>query len=179
MDSLAGLEKQLAEQSSKPPLHLWNPPLSGDIDIVIKRNGDWIHEQGKIERQGLVNLFASILRREGNEYFLLTPVEKWRIQVENTALHIKQCDVFDEGTEQQSVLVQTNTDEKYFLSEEFPLLMQAKPAGQGEGELQPIVQLDYGISAVLDSPAYYHLAEFCKQTKDGYALLSKGKWFSL
>ena len=72
------------QQSSNdlPPVHLWNPPLSGDIDIVIDREGRWFHEGDEIKRASLVKLFASILTCEGDEYFLVTPVEKWRIKVD-------------------------------------------------------------------------------------------------
>ena len=65
-----------------PPLHLWHPPLSGDIPIHINAQGDWYHDGSKIAREALVRLFANILRRERDgEYYLVTPTEKWRIEV--------------------------------------------------------------------------------------------------
>ena len=65
-----------------PPVSEWSPQLSGDIDIVIDANGNWFHEGSKIQRAALVALFAKILRREHDgEYYLVTPVEKWRIRV--------------------------------------------------------------------------------------------------
>ncbi|GAA5523539.1 hypothetical protein Maes01_00087 [Microbulbifer aestuariivivens] len=64
-------------------MNSWNPELCGDMDMVIARNGSWIHEGSEVQRQALVRLFASILRREGDEYFLVTPVEKWRIEIED------------------------------------------------------------------------------------------------
>ncbi len=70
------------------PLDKWNPPLSGDIDIRITKDGRWIHEGGEIKRKALVRLFASLVKQEGDEFFLITPVEKWRIGVEDTALHV-------------------------------------------------------------------------------------------
>ena len=67
------IQSSLAGQESQPPIHLWHPELSGDIDIIIRANGDWYHEGGLIKRQQLVKLFASILRRESDgEYYLVT-----------------------------------------------------------------------------------------------------------
>ncbi len=82
------LSSQQQSVSSLPPVHLWNPSLCGDIDIVIDREGRWFHEGGEIKRAALVKLFASILVREGDEYFLLTPVEKWRIKVDVAPLFV-------------------------------------------------------------------------------------------
>lgn len=88
-DSLQALTQQFDLTNGKlPPVHQWNPSLSGDMDLVIKSNGDWVHEGGLIKRKSLVRLFSSILKKEGNEYFLVTPFEKWRIQVEDRALHV-------------------------------------------------------------------------------------------
>ena len=88
-DSLQALTQQFDLAKGKlPPVHQWNPSLSGDMDLVIKSNGEWVHEGGLIKRKSLVRLFSSILKKEGDEYFLATPVEKWRIQVEDRALHV-------------------------------------------------------------------------------------------
>ena len=78
----------VAESENKYPVQLWNPPLSGDMNLVIKKDGSWWHEGGKFTRESLVLLFSSILKREGDEYYLVSPVEKWRIQVEDTPLQI-------------------------------------------------------------------------------------------
>ena len=82
---LSSLQQQIGLHSTakQPPVEQWNPELSGDIDIVIRADGSWWHEGRAFERQDLVRLFASILRHESPDYFVLTPVEKWRIQVED------------------------------------------------------------------------------------------------
>lgn len=81
---------QLAKQVSAerpPPVERWNPPLSGDIDLRIARDGTWYHEGTAFQRESLARLFASILRRdEDGQYYLVTPVEKWRIQVDDAPL---------------------------------------------------------------------------------------------
>jgi hypothetical protein len=73
----------------QPMLAQWNPPLSGDIDIQIDRNGQWWHEGSVIKRDRIVRLFSSIIRHQEGDYFLVTPVEKWRIKVANLPLVIK------------------------------------------------------------------------------------------
>ena len=69
--------------TGKPPVHLWHPDNVKDIDLVIKRDGTWLYQGTPIKRPRLVRLFASVLRLEGDEYFLVTPVEKCRITVED------------------------------------------------------------------------------------------------
>ena len=94
------LPEALLEQigaQKHPPVHLWHPPLSGDMDMRIQRDGQWINEGRPILREPLVKLFASILRREGDEYFLVTPVEKWRISVEDAPFNAVALEVVEEG----------------------------------------------------------------------------------
>lgn len=83
LDDLRAGAERAAGGADLPPVEHWDPPLSGDIDIRIARDGTWYHEGAAIERPALVRLFAGLLKREGDEYFLVTPVEKWRIQVED------------------------------------------------------------------------------------------------
>ncbi len=130
-DKLQALSDQLADGEnlsqpplpfSQPPLHLWHPELSGDIDILIKRDGSWIHEGQPILRPELVRLFASILRREEDgEYYLLTPVEKWRLRVECLPLLVTVFD-FTTGQDGEPVLTAVlNTGREYRVDSEHPL----------------------------------------------------------
>ncbi|WP_310794543.1 DUF1285 domain-containing protein, partial [Salmonella enterica] len=57
-----------------PPVHLWNPPFCGDLDIRIAADGTWFYLGTPIGRPALVRLFSTILKREGDRYFLVTPV---------------------------------------------------------------------------------------------------------
>src|SRR5256886_16853363 len=66
-----------------PPVHLWNPPDCGDIDMRIAADGTWFYQKTPIGRAALVKLFASVLKREGDKYFLVTPVEKCGIAVDD------------------------------------------------------------------------------------------------
>jgi len=71
------------ESRGAPPVHLWNPPFCGDIDMRIATDGTWFYLGTPIGRPALVKLFASVLKREGDRYFLVTPVEKVGITVED------------------------------------------------------------------------------------------------
>src|ERR1700732_2843172 len=66
-----------------PPGHLWNPPDCGDIDMRIAADGTWFYQKTPIGRPALVKLFASVLKREANKYYLVTPVEKCGIAVDD------------------------------------------------------------------------------------------------
>ena len=65
-----------AQAQGPPPVHLWNPPFCGDLDMRIAADGTWFYLKTPIGRPALVKLFASVLKREGDKYFLVTPVEK-------------------------------------------------------------------------------------------------------
>ena len=82
---LDGLAASLPRDGSKglPPVHLWNPPFCGDIDMRIATDGTWFYMGTPIGRPALVRLFASVLKREGEHYFLVTPVEKVGIKVDD------------------------------------------------------------------------------------------------
>src|SRR5947199_1140937 len=73
-----------AARNGLPPVHLWNPPFCGDLDMRIAADGTWHYLQTPIGRPALVRLFASILKREGDRYFLVTPVEKCAIRVDDS-----------------------------------------------------------------------------------------------
>src|ERR1700732_3275465 len=76
-----------------PPVHLWNPPFCGDIDMRIGADGTWYYLKNPIGRPALVKLFASVLKREGEKYFLVPPVEKIGIVVDDapfTAVEMKR-----------------------------------------------------------------------------------------
>jgi len=80
-ESLASAAKA-ASKKGLPPVHLWNPPFCGDLDMRIARDGTWFYLGTPIGRKPLVKLFSSILRKDGDDYFLVTPVEKVGIKVD-------------------------------------------------------------------------------------------------
>ena len=94
------------------PVHLWDPPFCGDIDMVVARDGTWIHEGKPIRRVALVELFASVLKiADDGAYYLVTPAEKVRIQVEECPFGALDMDVDGDGS-MQTLTFTTNMDGK-------------------------------------------------------------------
>jgi hypothetical protein len=179
-DTLDKLSDQISKGEGKnlqqPPLHLWNPDLSGDIDIIIKRDGNWIHEGRPIVRETLVRLFASILRREDDgEYYLVTPVEKWRLQVECLPLLVIDFELGGLGEASQALRVILNTGREYTVSGEHPLYLPQLDSV----EAIPAVKLDYGLAALFSRAAWYRLAELCEEKAGVPGIFSAGRFFAL
>lgn len=145
-----------------PPLDQWHPPLSGDIDIRIAADGRWYHEGSVFHRQALVKLFSSILRREGQDYFLVTPVEKWHIQVDDlpfiahSVAQVKRDDV-------DLLLFTTNVGEELLVDEAHPIQVEHSAAG----EPRPAVQVRANLWARIDRPSFYQLVDWAEARSAG------------
>lgn len=174
MDALGQIEELLRGQPAGPPVEQWQPPLSGTIDIRIDTQGDWYHEGTRIQRQPLVNLFASILRREQDgEYYLVTPVEKWRIRVEDAPLLAVDMDIGGAGAERK-ILFTLNTGERVLLDAQHALTVT-----DVDGEPRPYLALNRGLSARLTRAVFYRLVEAAEQRSDTLQVSSCGTTFSL
>ncbi len=176
-DLFAQVEALLKEGGhARPPVHLWNPPLSGDIDIRIARDGNWYHEGTRFERAALVRLFASILKREGDEYFLVTPVEKWRLRVEDAPFVAIDCEVLGEGGQQQLVFT-TNVGERVHCAATHPLRVVVDPLS---GEPSPYVLVRDGLEARIARSVFYRLVDRAVEREDGQVgLFSGGEFFAI
>ncbi|MGI1678035.1 MAG: DUF1285 domain-containing protein [Cellvibrionaceae bacterium] len=163
----AELKKQFPQKL--PPVNLWNPPLSGDIDIRIAMDGKWFHEGVEIRRDTLVKLFSSILKKEEDEYYLVTPVEKWKIQVDCAPFVIVSCELMKNGGadkvrsnyktgELSPVLcLTTNSDDKVFVDSEHPIWVE-KVEGVKE-ELFPFVIVRDNLKGLINRNVYYQLVD--------------------
>lgn len=122
--ALEKITKQLeAHHHNLPPVESWNPPYCGEIDMQIKANGDWFYSGTIIKRIALIKLFASVLIMEegdlGTEYFLVTPVEKVKITVDDAPFMLTQWRWLDNN---ESVMkVSTNLDDEFTLNKQQPL----------------------------------------------------------
>jgi uncharacterized protein len=174
--TLDQLEIMLRDQPRKPPVEKWQPELSGDMDIRIDVNGDWYHEGTKIQRQPLVNLFASILRREADgHYYLLTPVEKWRIRVDDAPLIAVDADVGGEGAEQKWVFT-LNTGAHVLLDTDHPFTVAIDASND---EPRPYLQLDRGLCARITRSVFYRLVDAAEVQNNQFGIRSCGDWFVL
>ena len=177
MSALDNIEKLLNEQKGTPPLDKWHPELSGDIDIRIAADGRWFHEGGEIKRHELVCLFSSILRREDDgEYYLVTPVEKWRLTVDDLPLIIVDTEIEKEGTPNQRIAVKTNVDRWYVIDARHPLTVVEDAASS---EPQPSVMTEYGLSARVNRASFYRMVEMARECNGKLILRSSGSDFEL
>lgn len=170
---LSSLQQQIGLHSTakQPPVEQWQPALSGDIDIVIRADGSWWHEGRAFERQDLVRLFASILRHESPDYFVLTPVEKWRIQVEDRPFVVTLIAADADGIE-----FVTNVGDSGRIGPEHPLRLSHRP---GEPEPLPEVLIRHDLWARLSRNAFYELVEHAQEIDGQWRILSDGESFAL
>ena len=171
------IQSQLDGQDAQPPLHLWQPELSGDIDITIRANGDWYHDGGLIKRLQLVKLFASILRREADgEYYLVTPVEKWRLTVEDSPLVIVDMDIQNQGTPQQEIIFTNNVERFYAAGDQYPLVVKHL---EQENQAVPYLTLENGLQAKLSRSVFYRLVDIAETDGNRLKVLSNKLYFEL
>lgn len=174
-----------------PPLDKWHPENIADMDLVIKANGEWWHEGGKMTRQSLVNLFATILWKEENDgvtkYFLKTPVQKIRIQVEDVPLLINDVGIVKENEVSWLEFV-TTTGDVVRLDDEHPIILQAYQPDNAadridESQVRPYMPVRNGLNALIGRNTFYHLTEIGELTEhDGKTMLtlqSGGKSYSM
>src|SRR5690606_19532744 len=128
-DTLAAAAKAASKERGLPPVHLWNPDFCGDIDMRIARDGTWYYLGTPIGRAPLVKLFSSILKREGDKYFLVTPVEKVGIQVDDAPLLAIDFEVEGEGRDQRLHFA-TKTEDQATAGKDHPLRIERSEDGE-------------------------------------------------
>jgi uncharacterized protein len=136
-----------------PPVHLWNPPFCGDIDMRIAADGTWFYMKTPIGRPALVKLFASVLKREANKYFLVTPVEKVGIVVEDAPFLAVEMQTQDQ-TGDRVLRFRTNVDDWVECGPEHALRFDPEP---GTGGLKPYLHVRHDLWAKLTRPLFYDL----------------------
>ena len=146
------------QQQKMPPVESWNPTREGEIDILINAKGEWYHEGGYFQRQDLARMFASILRKDGEDYFLVTPAEKLKIQVEDVPFSIVLMN------EEEGVLsFITSLGDEVTMSAEHPMVFR---------ELIPYVMIRNNLWAKLNQSTYYELINLAQETDEGYVVCS-------
>ena len=170
----AGLEGVIAaaqQGRGLPPVHLWNPPHCGDIDIRIRRDGLWIHEGTPIGREPLVRLFSTVLRLDPDGYHLVTPVEKLKITVEDAPFLAVRVDRVGEA-----LRFQTNVGDEVEAGPEHRLRVITDPV---TGEPAPYLHVRRGLEARLRRPVFYELVEMAEARDGEMGVWSNGAWFPL
>ncbi|MGB3406629.1 MAG: DUF1285 domain-containing protein [Jannaschia sp.] len=170
--SLLTAAKNAANKGARglPPVHLWNPPYCGEIDIVIKRDGTWLHEGTPIGRRGLVKLFSSILKREGDRIFLVTPVEKVGITVEDAPFV-----AVDFEAAEGDITFETNVGDTVTAGPGNPIRVDMSE----DGEPSPYVEVRSGLEALIDRKSFYRLVDIGEEDGGKFGLRSGGMFFPI
>lgn len=176
---LASLQAEAAKGRSLPPVEKWHPAHCGDIDIRIARDGTWFHEGTPVGRRELVRLFSTILRKDGDDYVLVTPAEKMRIEVEDAPFLAVLLRSEGEGKTQKLVFI-TNVGDETIAGPDNPIRVEIDPETR---EPSPYVHVRRGLEAKISRAVYYQLVDLAVPGEGEYAgklvLWSEGIAFPL
>ncbi|GLQ23492.1 hypothetical protein GCM10007853_13660 [Algimonas ampicilliniresistens] len=175
--SLQDLMDALADTSGdQRPVDRWNPDYCGEMDLVIKADGSWWHEGSRITRRGLIDLFASVLRKdEDGRTYLVTPVEKLGIQVERAPFLAIRVDATGEG-EDQRLFFKTNLDETVEAGPDYPIRVETDAETM---EPDPYVQVRGRLEAAINRAVFYELVELAVERDDTLGVWAGGAFFPL
>ncbi|MFV2051843.1 DUF1285 domain-containing protein [Aliiroseovarius sp. YM-037] len=177
-DTLASAAKQ-AGKKGPPPVHLWNPPFCGDLDMRIARDGTWWYLGTPMGRKELVKLFSSILRKDGDDYFLVTPVEKVGITVDDAPFVAVDFEVSGEGRD-QTLTFTTHVDDTATAGPDHPIRVVRDPE---TGEPSPYILIRANLEALIDRKSFYRLVDIgSHEDHDGecwFGLWSSGTFFPI
>ncbi len=171
-EARVALETAGRKPRALPPVHLWNPPDCGAIDIRIRRDGVWEYLGSEIRRPALVRLFSTILRREPDgSYVLVTPVEKMTIQVEDAPFVAVGLQA--DGTGQGQVLTfRTNVGDVVRADGDHPIDVHIDP---DTAEPSPYIHVRSALHALIARPVFYDLVELASEADvDGQVMF--GVW---
>ena len=173
-DSLQSIAEAISS-ISLPPVHLWNPDITRDIDMRIERNGDWFYLGSKINRLRMVKLFSTVLRVDEGQTYLVTPQERLRIEVEDapfTAVLVEKHGLGDE----QTLVFTTNLGDKVIASEQHRVSVGYKEPG---GEPSPYLMVRDSLTALISRAVFYQLAEWSEERQGVLGVTSKGCFMPL
>lgn len=160
---LRELAKQIGNQTY-PPVDKWNPDFCGDIDMRIARDGTWYYMGTPIGRKRLVKLFSSVLRRDPDgQHYLVTPVEKLLIKVDDAPLFVVELTRHGNGKD-QAIEFRTLTDDELLLDEDHPLRVETDPRS---GEPAPYVKVRGNLEALISRPVFYELVDLANRIDAG------------
>lgn len=162
-----------------PPVHLWNPPFCGDIDMRIAVDGTWFYNKSPIGRIGLVKLFSSVLKREDDKYFLVTPVEKVGIVVDDAPFTAVELEIGGEA-EGRSLNFRTNVDEWIEAGPGHALRFEQDA---DNGGLAPYLHVRSDLWAKVTRALFYDLVELGEERDIGgkamFGVASRGEFYPM
>ncbi|TNF60538.1 MAG: DUF1285 domain-containing protein [Rhodobacteraceae bacterium] len=158
-----------------PPVHLWNPPFCGDLDIRIARDGTWFYLGTPFGRPELVRLFSSILKKEGDRYFLVTPVEKVGITVEDAPFVAVDFEAAGKGRDQVLTFV-TQVGDRTQAGPDAPIRVERDAR---TGEPSPYVLVRANLEALVDRKSFYRLVDLGVHHEGWFGVWSGGAFFRI
>lgn len=159
------------QQQKMPPVESWHPEIEGEIDINIDSQGRWFHEGGHFDRQDLARMFASILRREEDNYYLVTPAEKLKIKVEEVPFIVVLM-----SEEKGGINFITSMGDEVTMSAEHPLEFRETPnSTDNNPEHIPYIMIRNNLWAKLNQNVYYQLVDLAKE-ETGNFFISSGDY---
>lgn len=170
---------QIAQAAAKaggkglPPVEKWNPPFCGDLDMRIARDGTWYYLGSPIGRKRLVKLFSSILKMEDGKYFLVTPVEKVGITVEDAPFVAID---FTLANAPQTLTFETHVGDLTTANADNPIRVTYDPE---TGEPSPYVHVRRGLEALIDRKSFYRLVDLGEVEGDWFGIRSAGAFFPI
>lgn len=172
--SLAALAEAISGRTL-PPVEQWHPDRCGDSEMVIHRDGRWTYRGEPIDREAMVRLFSTVLRREPDGGFVLvTPAERLVIKVESTPFRAVAMTSEGSGTDRR-IALEIDRADALIVSASHPLVIVGTPGGPS-----PRVVVRGGLEAELSRPLYYELAEIAlAEANDPPGIWSDGAFFSL
>jgi hypothetical protein len=150
---LEGIVAALPKAKGLPPVEKWNPPFCGDIDMRIAGDGTWYYQKTPIGRPALVKLFASVLKKEGDKYFLVTPVEKVGIAVDDVPFLAVEMSVASDAN--RTLTFRTNVDEIVTAGSGHALRFET----EATGGLRPYLHVRRDLWAKVTRALFYDLVE--------------------
>jgi hypothetical protein len=179
LDGIASHARKEGSTKGPPPVHLWNPPFCGDLDMHIATDGTWHYLKTPIGRPALVKLFASVLKREGDKYFLVTPVEKVGITVDDAPFLAVEMKI-EEGPGGRVLNFRTNVDDWVACGPEHRLRFEPEP---DTGGLKPYLHVRRDLWAKVTRALFYDLVELGEDREIAgermFGLASGGEFFAM
>lgn len=180
LKGLAQADAMAKRSNGVAPVHLWNPPFCGDLDMRIASDGTWYYLKSPIGRKPLVRLFSSVLRHdEDGKYYLVTPVEKIGITVDDAPFLAVLMSVEGEG-EQQIIKFTTNVDDEVCVDDDHQLRFETQKDTDG---LKPYVLVRGRLEALIGRAVLYDLVALgCEHEVDGelnFGVWSSGRFYPM
>lgn len=176
---LESLAATLGKQRGPAPVHLWDPPFCGDLDMRVAADGSWHYLGSPVGRPAMVRLFASVLKREGDSYFLVTPVEKVGIKVDDAPFLAVEMEMQGAGAE-RALIFRTNVDDVVRCDADHALRFEPEA---GTGGIKPYIHIRRDLWALVTRALFFDLVALGEtRTLDGcemFGVASAGSFFPM